>query len=361
MSNGPAVFDELEEVLAHGSVERRADALRRVTDLFVRDSDQYSAAQIALFDGIFDRLVRDIEVAARAELARRLAPIARAPDGIVRLLAFDDAIEVAGPVLTRSECLDDVVLVENAQAKSQGHLLAISRRISLSEAVTDVLVDRGDREVVKSTAQNAGARFSDTGFSTLVRRAEGDDDLATCVGLRADIPRHHFLKLLARASDTVRVKLEAENPLASREIRQVVARVANRIRTETAAASIDYAAACELVQEMHASGRLDDAAIVRFARTGKFEEMTAALALRCDLPIAAAELAMVQERAEMALVLAKAIGLSWEAAKSILFLRVGRRGTGMTVEELEQATGSYERMKTATAKNILQLYRHRVV
>ena len=43
--------------------------------------------------------------------------------------------------------------------QSQQHLLAIAQRNALSEQVTDVLVERGDRDVVRSVAQNDRARF----------------------------------------------------------------------------------------------------------------------------------------------------------------------------------------------------------
>ena len=62
-------------------------------------------------------------------------------------------IGVAGPVLARSDLLDNVTLVENARTKSQQHLLAISRRKALAETVTDVLVERGNRDVALSVVQ----------------------------------------------------------------------------------------------------------------------------------------------------------------------------------------------------------------
>src|SRR4029077_17966144 len=92
------------------------------------------------------------------------------------------------------------------------HLMAISKRKVLSNAVTDVLVLRGDDDVVHSTVNNPGAEFSERGFTRLVHRAEGDDELATCLGLRPAIPRHLYLKLLAKASDTVRQRLAAPPP-----------------------------------------------------------------------------------------------------------------------------------------------------
>src|SRR5258707_3452046 len=107
--------------------------------------------------------------------------------------------------------IDDAILIETAWSKSQAHLMAISKRKVLSDAVTDVLVLRGNDEVIQSTVNNPGAEFSERGFTRLVDRAEGDDNLATCIGLRPTIPRHLYLKLIAKASVTVRRRLEAAN------------------------------------------------------------------------------------------------------------------------------------------------------
>src|SRR5262249_18834501 len=210
---------------AAAPLNRRDEMLRHVTELFIVGSELHSDDQIALFDDIFARLVVEIELSARALLAIRLAPIAKAPPNIIRMLAFDDAIEVAGPVLTHSQRLDEAALVENAKAKSQQHLLAISHRRSLGEQVTDVLVERGDRHVVLSAAANRGARFSDGGFAALVRRSEGDDALAACVGARPELPQPLYLELLAKASQTVRARLEAEHPNARRDVHQAVTEV----------------------------------------------------------------------------------------------------------------------------------------
>src|ERR1700739_2841851 len=205
-------LDGLQATLAHGTVARRVETLRRVTDLFINGAVDYSDDQVALFDDVFQCLLTHIEVSAKALLSHRLAPVDTAPRQTVRTLALDDVIEVAGPVLSQSMRLDDETLIETARTKSQAHLLAISTRKALSNAVTDVLVLRGNDEVVHSTVNNPGAEFSERCFTRLVNRAEGDDELATCLGLRPAIPRHLYLKLLAKASVTVRARLEAANP-----------------------------------------------------------------------------------------------------------------------------------------------------
>ena len=151
------LLDELQNTLAHGTVAKRVEALRRVTDLFVNGAVDYSDEQVGLFDDVFQCLIEHLEISARALLSSRLAPIDTAPPRTIRTLAFDDAIEVAGPVLSQSARLDDDALIELARSKSQAHLLAISSRKSLSDAVTDVLVLRGNDEVIQSTVNNPGA------------------------------------------------------------------------------------------------------------------------------------------------------------------------------------------------------------
>src|SRR3984885_13927108 len=230
-----SLLDELQTTLAHGTVARRVETLRRVTDLFVNGAVDYSDEQIGLFDDVFQCLIYHIETSAKALLANRLAPIDTAPPLTIRALAFDDIIEVAAPVLSRSERLDDDDLIETARSKSQAHLMAISTRRVLSGAVTDVLVLRGNDEVIQSTVNNPGAEFSERGFTRLVSRAEGDDDLATCIGLRPTISRHLYLKLIAKASATVQARLEAANPQFAQEVPTAV-REATRLARSTPAA-----------------------------------------------------------------------------------------------------------------------------
>jgi uncharacterized protein (DUF2336 family) len=357
MTATSGLLSEVEDAMASGSVSRRGKIVRHVTDLFIVNAAQCTEQEIDLFDDVLTRLAVEIEVSARALLAVRLAPIGNAPPRIIRALAFDDEIDVAGPVLEQSERLDDATLVENAQKKGQEHLLAISRRCSLNESVTDVLVERGDQQVLLSTAENHGAKFSDVGFSGLVRRSEGDDRLAACVGSRPEIPPRLFLKLLSKASDSVRAKLEAAYPGARREVREAVAEVTGRIRAEAFDDSPDHAAARPFTDSLRRGGPLDDRRMEAIAKAGRVDEIAAALSLMCDLPIEFIERAMKQQRAEMVLIVAKAVALSWSTVKAILCARVGNRE--ISGGEIAQCLASYERLKATTAQEIVRFHRLR--
>src|SRR6478735_9467349 len=160
MGSPASLIPELEDVLAHGSPERRAMTLARITTLFLSGASQFNEDHVRLFDDVFGCLIAEIETKARAELSKRLAPVGNAPPQVVRKLATDDDIAVAGPVLAQSRRLRETDLVDIAKTKSQAHLLAISHRPGIAEPVTDVLVRRGDRSVIRSVAENRGAKLS---------------------------------------------------------------------------------------------------------------------------------------------------------------------------------------------------------
>ena len=231
-----SLIPELEDVIQHGSYARRAEAVRRIASLFIDGSPAFNDDHVGLFDDVLCRLVVEIETKARAEMSRSLAPIANAPGELMRQLAHDDNIEVAGPVIAQSPRLEETDLVSIARTKGQAHLFAISGRDGIGEAVTDVLVRRGDTEVMRNVADNQSAKLSEGGFSALVRRAEGDGDLAEKVGARADIPAHLFRDLLVRATAVVQQRLLAQaKPETQAEIQRELDTVA-RQRSKSAPA-----------------------------------------------------------------------------------------------------------------------------
>ena len=352
------LLSRVDDAIASGSLGRQAEMLRHVTDLFVVGSPQCTEEDVAVFDSVFTRLAAEIETAARALLAARLAPIPNAPPITIRALALDDTIEVAGPVLKQSGRLDDPTLIEVANIKGPEHLLAISQRPTLSEAVAEVLIVRGDQMVVLSTAENRGARFSETGYSTLVRRAEGDERLTLSVGSRPEIPLHHFLRLLDKASETVRAKLEAVYPQAKHQVREAVSEAAGRIESDVLDKIRDHAAAMAFTEALHRVGQLDDERLRSFAQSGRYAETVAALAVMSDLSLSFVEQAIRQERAEMIVVIIKGLALSWQTAKAVLGLRV-RNGGGGSNQSIEELMASFERLKTATARELIRFYRQR--
>ena len=223
--SNPLLID-LENAFQSSSLSQRVTALRRVTDLFLANADRMTEAQVGLFDDVLQHLVTKVEARALADLGACFAPLANAPTAVMQQLARHDDVTVAGPVLTQSQRLTDGDLVEIAQSKSQDHLYAISGRTRLSDRVTDVLVERGDRQVACRVTTNPGASFSEAGFLKLVKRAENDDLLSEYVGVRLDLPVPLLEELLKKATERVRARIFKSAPLEQREeVQRVLANV----------------------------------------------------------------------------------------------------------------------------------------
>jgi uncharacterized protein (DUF2336 family) len=356
MNASQSLIDELDGI-THREPGVRADVFRNVTNLFMSGYTRYSDDQVALFDDVMSRLIDKIDETARAEFGLQLAEIPNAPPNIIRKLSLDDSIDVAGPILSRSEQLDDESLVESAKTKSQDHLLAISRRRSLGEVVTDVLVERGNQEVAISVATNSGARFSEFGYSTLVGRAKDDDDLALSVWSRPEVPRQHLLKLFAHASENVRREIEVTDRRKANLIRDMIAQASDQIQSTSRGSSAEFAEARSLVELLHQSGELSETHLIYFAHVGKFDEIVVAISLMCDVPFGVVERAIINDNPDQFFVLAKAIDLSWDTTKAILFVQSGT--TSRSAHELDQRRASFTKLQPETAKKVIRFYRLR--
>ena len=355
MSGAKSFLRDLDLAVSRGTTESRTRALWHTTDLMI--TGRYSDDEIWTFGEVIGRLADEIEVAARAQLARRLARFDRAPVNIIHKLAFDDSIDVAGPILQESVQLEPYALVANVCTKAQTHLLAISKRGLLEETVTDVLVTRGDHDVVNSVATNDGARFSDFGFLHMIQRAEGDSILAEQLGLRRDIPRHIFQQLIAKASEDVRKRLERERPTMVDQIKSTMTDVAGELQSKFGPVSRSYFVAKRLVTAQHRQGNLNENSISLYARSHKLDEVTIGLSLLCSLPGDVIERAMLDKNRETLLILAKALDFAWDTTMALLFL--GAKDHRITARELKDLESEFGRLNLQTSRSVLEFYQSR--
>lgn len=354
MSQAASVINELEDVLAAGSSDRRTEILRRVTDLFLGNADGFSREQVGLFDDVLAHLIRQVETNALAELGAKLAPIENAPNGIIRSLACHNEIAVAGPVLAQSPQLTDGDLIEIATAKGQDHLGAISERGRLASAVTDILIQRGDTTVVRKLSQNQGASFSERGYVTLATRAETDEMLAENLGMRMDMPPELLQTLMAKATEAVRARLQAVvSPEGQAAIQQVLDSVSDKVLRK-ASAPRDFRRAAAVVDKLQNDGRLNEMAIAGFANAGQYEEMVAGLARLCAAPIELIERLMQNARYDGVLVACKASELRWPTFTAILKARFAPYE--VPAGDMKQARADFLKLSVATARRMFRFW-----
>ena len=356
MPEATSILQELDDAIVKGSAESRERALWHATDLLI--AGRYSDNDIWIFGEVIGRLAEEIEVVARARLAKRLAHSSNAPTNVIRRLAFDNSIAVAGPVLRHSEQLEfEELLIANIRCKGEVHLLAISKRKALAESVTDELVTRGSKEVVNSVATNGGARFSNFGFLHMVKRSQNDSILAENLGLRKDIPRHVFHQLISKASQDVKTKLERERPDLAALIQTSVTDLAGTLHSKFGPASKDYFHAKRTVALQYQSGNLNERSILEYALSHKIAEVAVGLSLLCSLPVEVVERALLDNNSELTLVLAKALNFSWETAMSLLFL--GASNHRISTGHLNSMKDQFARLNAEASQGVLRLYRSR--
>jgi uncharacterized protein (DUF2336 family) len=346
---------EIQQALEGGSPARRLAALWYTTDALL--TGQYSEDQIWTFGEIINQLAADIERRARATLAERLCRSPNSPRHTIRELAFDDAIEVSGPVLAYSERLDDAALTAVARTKGQQHLRAIAGRTSLSETVTDILVERGDRDVVRRVVDNEGARFSTSGFFNLVKRCDNDAILVESLGNRKDIPRHLFLQLIARASEEVKARLCALLPNSRREVAHVVADVTGAVQATVGPASREFYEARRALTGLHRVGRLGERELIGFIRARQHLETILALSLLTGLSVDAVERVFVGQDTQMVLLIAKAADLSWSTVKALLLSFPN--SANLSENELSEVLRRFTRLSAQAAREVIDFFETR--
>jgi uncharacterized protein (DUF2336 family) len=352
-----SLINEVQDTMVSGLTKRQLRALTRITNLFVAGSGRHSKQQIELFDEVFKTLVAVIELETRVKLARYIATMPDAPATLVRAFAFDEAVAVAAPVLSQSTALSESDLVANASTQGQGHLQAIAHRRTISEAITEILIERGEPNVVRTVAKNAGARFSDGSFRELVARAGDDAQLALQVGMRHDIPRHHFLKLLETASAAVCAKILSANRQFADTVQDAVTEVIDDINLEVRNKSRDHAEAKSRVKRLQNWNELGEGNVHAAARSQNFEQAAMTLSVLACCPIEMAERAILNENPGVVQVLARAAGCSWATVKALLLMRAADRR--MSEKDLARAREDFERLETRTAKRVLEFYHER--
>src|SRR5262249_11996475 len=289
----------------------RSDTLRRITNLFIEGAESFQEPQIEVFDDVLCQLVQKIEREAIVELSNTIAPIAKAPSDLTRRLSRHDDIAISRPVIRQSPLLTDGDLIEIAQTKSQQHLVAIASRREVSENVTDVLVDRGDTEVLTTVAGNFGARFSKDGYGTLASKAEQNADVAMAVVMRSDLSPEMFRKLVSRAATTVQQRLQTiANPAVKQRLQGVLQDIQLQLVRDADDKKISVDARRNPQKDSQDNDKLKTE-LYDYATAGRLPEAATALGLLSSVSPETIKRLITQNEADALLIVCKASGLGW--------------------------------------------------
>jgi uncharacterized protein (DUF2336 family) len=349
-----ALITELDDAVNGRSPHRPAEILRKVTALFLSDAGRFSEDQLGVFDDVLVRLIERVGAQVLAQLSSHLADVALAPKEAVRQLAFHEDASVAAPVLSKSAQLSEQDLISIANIRGQQHLLAISGRETLDEALSDVLVKRGDSAVRSTLAQNAGARLSDVGYAVLVKDAERDDNLAEKLGLRQDIPPDLFRELVAKATNRVRTRLvKSASPEMRERIQAAITAAAEQV-SAVEPKPVDYSGPRATMIELNRTGKLNDTTLNRFAVQRDYISLVAALAFLSAVPIEAIEPLVTSERLDGLIVACKAARLNWSTATMIIRNRPGC--PPVSKQQFEQGREMFDGLTLSAAQRTMSFW-----
>ena len=343
---------DLEAVVSGGSPERRALMLQRLLHLLLSSAARLNETQMSVFDDVLVRLIEPIEAPSLVQLSSALSDLSPAPTQAIRRLACHQEIAVAAPILLRSRALSDAALEELAGHLGRQHLRTISCRRTLHEALTDALLKRGDTDVCRVLAKNAGARFSESGYATIVAAAaEPNKDIAESLILRPDLPPAMLRELLSKATDAVRLALlKAAPPKLRQSIREALDDIAAHV-SKTATEPVIYSEAYARIVALNNSGKLKDSIVNRFAMRREATNVIASLSVLSGAPIEAIEPLMEEKDYDSLLVACRASRLDWQTALSIIR---SRSVPQLTAEERERAKEKFEKLCLSVAQQTIR-------
>ena len=305
MADTPEILDEavpgsrlpyLMALAQEPSSESRRMLLRELTDQFF-GAAAHSEAETALYGSVLSDLAAEMEVAVRRELAARFAPRADAPRSLIRRLSNDQA-EIADEVLRVSSVLTEDDLLGVVRAHGQDHLRAVSQRADVSEAVSEVIVERGDDETLGALLRNDGARLSRSASEAAVERAKVNPALHAATversSLPADLLNEMYFVVEARLRQHILEQNAAMDPVL---LESALAAGRTRIATDDGALPADYETSLAYVDELRSAGQLSPPVLARFLRSNSRTPFLIALAKLADIDFHTAR--QIVERAEI--------------------------------------------------------------
>lgn len=278
--DGQRAFSTFRVLNGDANIVERDQLFRNMAQLFSYVSDRCDDEQVAQYDEVLCQLAELVETEARAHVARLLAPLERAPGTVVVKLANDD-IEVARPLLEFSSVLSDDDLIDIISRQGEAHRLAIAGRQAVPDRVGEAIVEHGGTGSVARLVRNAGAELGPNTLGRLVRRADGDPQLAADLRGRPDVDWRSLRGEIDNAAGKVLQTLggasQRVDPATAGKVHAVVY---NRMRNKAGFSSQEWKVAYNQVKALHDRKQLDERALVRFARFGYGHHAAAALTVR---------------------------------------------------------------------------------
>jgi uncharacterized protein (DUF2336 family) len=163
----------LLELARQRSQESRESLASFMMEMLDGKPGTLSESERRLLSDILRTLIYSVEQTVRDRLVNVLADIKETPHDLIWFLA-NEPIEIAYPILIRSQVLRDEDLIELIRHKALEHRLTIAKRAYLSETVSDMIVRLGESDVIVELLRNESAAIAEATLAYLVERARSE-------------------------------------------------------------------------------------------------------------------------------------------------------------------------------------------
>ncbi|MDH5749601.1 MAG: DUF2336 domain-containing protein [Rhodospirillales bacterium] len=355
---GTQQLQNLIELAKEPSGERRRELLREVTDLFMVHSEHLNPSETEHFNDIMGKVAFELEMKVRKELAERLSETDAAPHELITKLANDE-IEVARPVLMKSNVLKNSDLIDIVRSQGQDHLLAVTGRDVIDEEVSDHLVEHGDDQVLESLVKNEGAKISRQSMETVVIRAEDNEKLHAPLVTRKDIPPDLMNEMFFFVSNTLREQImKANEGIDENLLDEVIKDTKLTLEEETKGLSGDWSQPERFIRRKQRFNELNQSLLVQLLRQGQMPEFVVGFARLADIDIRTAQRIIFDSGCEALAVGCKAIKFDRSTFSNLMLLTDS--GKVRKPEEVAEVIEMYDHISVESAQRALRFWRTRM-
>lgn len=340
------------------SVEGRTALVKALGDLFYDSHSELSEEERNLMGDILQRLISDVESVVRKSLAETLKGIPEAPPQIISALA-NDALEIAYPILIESSVLQDIELVEIIRHRTHEHQLAIAMRESVSETVSEALVDTDNNDVIRTLVENRGAQISGETMEKIVDRSETQSDLQDPLLQRTELSPTLAKRMYWWVSAALRKSIVDRFDIDSVELDKSIERAVKDLMGEPIAKAENADNIDHMIKSLINAGKVTPPLMIQTLRQGEialFEEMLSGLS---NLNAKLVRRFVFEPGGEALAILCRALEIMKPDFASIFLLSRSARPGDKVVDpsELTRVLDLYDRIKMETAKKVVEHWR----
>ncbi|MBI1339515.1 DUF2336 domain-containing protein [bacterium] len=356
MSETGSKFSLLIDLAKEPSSEKRRELLREVTDIFLSQPTERSENESAMFDEIVGAIAQDMALQVRAELAKKIAVSPAPLRRTARRFAFDK-IEVAKHVLEKSASLTETDILEVIAAASQEHMMSVTRRSDIGEAVSSALVDRGEDRVVASLLSNNSAKIGRETFERVADRAKESPVLHAPFVRNQHVPldllNEVYLQVETGLRQEIMKKFDKVSPEA---LEEALRNSRDRLSEAYGALPTDFKEGATRVADLEKRGGLKPPALVMLLRENQRTAFTIAFAKLVDIEFGAAQRLIDAKDLDALAILARSASFD-RALFVTLCMLIGGDTYGMSKAE---AFGQlYERVTPLAAQRAVRFWKVR--